>query len=85
MARKRHIRISVPTGSIPGIGDDGLVQPRTVRSVIMEKKAMLRRGGERTATERASDTAHRNYGIPVYDRQTAQAHLAELLHRGRTK
>lgn len=81
MPRKRRIRLLVPRGTIGP--EEGLIQPRSAAWVLRERARQLRRGGNRTATERASDTAHRNLGIPVYDTQTAQAHLAELLHKGK--
>lgn len=85
MARKRGLRMYVPDGDIAGVNEDGLVQARGVRAVMVEKVRSLRRGGARTAVERQSDIAHRNFGIPVYDQNAAQAHLAELLHRGRSQ
>ncbi len=83
MPRKRRIRLSIPRGTIGP--EDGLVQPRTASWVVRERARQLRRGGARDAAGRASDTAHRNFGIPVYDTNTARAHLDELLHRGKPK
>jgi hypothetical protein len=81
VAQRRRIRLSVPKGSF--LSEEGLVRDRIVPWVMNERLRTLRRGGARTATERQSDVTHRNYGIPVYDRQTAQAHLAELMERGK--
>jgi len=83
MAQRRRIRLLIPKGSITG--EDSLIRDRLVPWVMRERGSQLRRGGARTSSERASDTAHRNFGIPVYDRQTAQAHLADIMHRGRSK